>query len=849
MIQKADSKIVGRKVEIGLKIAQIDSDMIYLAILHNKIIRYTLVLLGCILLFGVQSSTFAQVDAFGTLDKMYIDNPTAEVGQDVVVHFYMQNDEPISSVSVPLSYNPDYLTLKSIDYTGSRADYIANKLIAPAKISEINGHFLVSFFTLFEEAVPVGDGLIFKAVFTVVDSTLEGTQIAIDTMFYPPGGELIFVEATQSAVIVPQFVAGSVLVQQHNFAPTISAIATESIFEGDSLTFIVSASDANNDSLVFVCSNKPAGSTFEMKDNKSASFSWKPDFVGPYSSDGSPFKLNLWVSDGSMSAETEVLLHVLNKNRKPTISTASALTYEAGDFVEISLDASDADFDQLTWEIVNLPSAALLIEGNQPVINWQTTLDDTGSFPIQIVVADPYGFSDTLSTSIYLSPVLAYELSITTDSGYPGDKVLLEINLDNKTAIGSFEILLNYDPSALSFISITNDNTRSASFESFSYTKDVDNIIGNVRIIGTADSSGNNVTYLAEGNGSIVSLEFRIFGNINLSGLSIPVKFMFLDEPDFNDNTFLDTLGNKVVQEAINYIGGSIQVQSLGVVNIGDINLNGIAFDIGDAIYFTNFFMNQFTFPFNPLQYANSDINRDNIVGSIADLVSLINVISNGGNLPPKRSAEGLILNAEMYSQKNEDGTSIGYDAGFAVGGILLEVAGNSLSGDDIENLTDNMTIDFIEGTESSRMLVYSLDGNYMPSGNHAFVQFHSLSDIEILSVEVPSSDGVLALVETVQKEMTMPVSFELLQNYPNPFNPETIISFSLPEQTDVTLEIINILGKKVRVLIDEPFAAGRHAVVWDGRNDNGAEVASGVYFYRIQTENIHQTKKMLFLK
>ena len=111
------------------------------------------------------------------------------------------------------------------------------------------------------------------------------------------------------------------------------------------------------------------------------------------------------------------------------------------------------------------------------------------------------------------------------------------------------------------------------------------------------------------------------------------------------------------------------------------------------------------------------------------------------------------------------------------------------------------------------------------------------------------SSDGVLALVETVQKEMTMPVSFELLQNYPNPFNPETNISFSLPEQTDVTLEIFNILGKKVRILIDEPFAAGRHAVVWDGRNDNGAEVASGVYLYRMQTETIHQTKKMLFLK
>jgi len=117
------------------------------------------------------------------------------------------------------------------------------------------------------------------------------------------------------------------------------------------------------------------------------------------------------------------------------------------------------------------------------------------------------------------------------------------------------------------------------------------------------------------------------------------------------------------------------------------------------------------------------------------------------------------------------------------------------------------------------------------------------------LSVEVASSDGLLALVESSHKETTLPTAFELSQNYPNPFNPSTNISFALPEQTDVSLEVFNILGKKVRLLINESFAAGQHTVVWDGRNDNGVEVASGVYFYRMQTETTFQTKKMLFLK
>ncbi len=823
--------------------------MKYLAEVPTNLKNKFALLLGLLLYFMVCSPVFSQVDAFGTLDRMYIDNASVMAGNDVAVHFYMQNDELISSASIPLKYNTDYLTLDSLDFRGSRIDYIANKMTTPGLIGDIDGHFLVSFFILFEDAVPVGDGRLFTAYFSVADSAILGSTFAIDTLFYPPGGEFIFVEASQSAIIVPQFEAGSISVQKENFAPTISAIASESIFEGDSLHFIVTASDANNDSLVFVCSNKPSGSTFEMLDNKSALFSWKPDFVGPYSSDGSPFKLNLWVSDGDMSAETEVNLQVVNKNRRPIISSASPLSYESGDLVEIIIDAFDADFDQLTYQLLDIPQAALFTQGSPSVISWQTTLNDTGSFPIQIVVSDPSGFSDTLNAPLYLASVAAYELSISTATGYPGDKVSIEINLDNKLPIGSFNLLVNYDPSALSLIAITNDSSRTSSFEYFSYTNNVDNIIGNVRIVGVADQSGNNNQLLLAGNGSLATLDLRIIGNINLSGLNIPVRFMFLDEPIYDDNTLTDSVGTKIVQEAITYFDGSVQVMSLGVVLIGDINVNGIAFDIGDAIYFTNYFMNPFSFPFNPLQFANSDINRDNIVGSIADLVSLINVISNGGNLPPKRIAEEQTLNALLYTEKQDAGTALYYDADFAVGGIFITVAANSISADDVENLTDGMTIDYTQGAELSRILVYSLDGNSMPDGNHAFIQFHSDSDVQILSVEVASSDGILAIVENLHKGSSLPTAFALSQNYPNPFNPSTNISFSLPEQTDVSLEVFNILGKKVRVLINESFAAGQHIVEWDGRNDNGVEVASGVYFYRMQTETNFQTKKMLFLK
>ena len=84
--------------------------MKYLADLHNSLQRYTAFFLGLLLYFGVYSSTLAQVDSFGSLDRMYVDNVSAIAGNDVLVHFYMQNDEPISTISVPLTYNSEYLT-------------------------------------------------------------------------------------------------------------------------------------------------------------------------------------------------------------------------------------------------------------------------------------------------------------------------------------------------------------------------------------------------------------------------------------------------------------------------------------------------------------------------------------------------------------------------------------------------------------------------------------------------------------------------------------------------------------------------------------------------------------------
>jgi subtilisin family serine protease len=99
------------------------------------------------------------------------------------------------------------------------------------------------------------------------------------------------------------------------------------------------------------------------------------------------------------------------------------------------------------------------------------------------------------------------------------------------------------------------------------------------------------------------------------------------------------------------------------------------------------------------------------------------------------------------------------------------------------------------------------------------------------------------------QRIAALPEDFTLEQNYPNPFNPVTVIKFSLPIQADIRLEIFNILGQKTKTLIRSKYPAGHHAVEWDGQDESGNPVASGIYFYKLTSGDKILTRKMVLLK
>ena len=101
----------------------------------------------------------------------------------------------------------------------------------------------------------------------------------------------------------------------------------------------------------------------------------------------------------------------------------------------------------------------------------------------------------------------------------------------------------------------------------------------------------------------------------------------------------------------------------------------------------------------------------------------------------------------------------------------------------------------------------------------------------------------------SVDERYVMPDEYELSQNYPNPFNSGTAIQYRLPKATDVNLEIYNIIGQRVRTLVDKKQMAGRYTIIWDGENDVGLQAASGMYLTLFRAGEMRITRKMILLK
>ena len=159
---------------------------------------------------------------------------------------------------------------------------------------------------------------------------------------------------------------------------------------------------------------------------------------------------------------------------------------------------------------------------------------------------------------------------------------------------------------------------------------------------------------------------------------------------------------------------------------------------------------------------------------------------------------------------------------------------------------------------QSSRVIWYAFDAGFVVSTAPNTAIKSAVGQVMVGSTQQPNdfiTSGFLANpllgggVVGVGENEELPLSYSLSQNYPNPFNPSTTIRFEIPLQSRVELIIYNVIGQKIATLFDEEKEAGRYSVVWNGRNETGSDVGSGVYFSCFRAEGYVAVRKLMLVR
>ena len=151
-----------------------------------------------------------------------------------------------------------------------------------------------------------------------------------------------------------------------------------------------------------------------------------------------------------------------------------------------------------------------------------------------------------------------------------------------------------------------------------------------------------------------------------------------------------------------------------------------------------------------------------------------------------------------------------------------------------------------VESTANAGESFYMLDSTWYDLYDYNFADdsWNQTANFCIKGLTVNGS-----ATKTELRNSEAPESYSLAQNYPNPFNSNTSIFYILPKASKLTINIYNLVGERIKTLIDQPQSAGKHSVTWDGKDFSGQTVSSGVYIYQLQAGNITINKKMTFLR
>lgn len=242
---------------------------------------------------------------------------------------------------------------------------------------------------------------------------------------------------------------------------------------------------------------------------------------------------------------------------------------------------------------------------------------------------------------------------------------------------------------------------------------------------------------------------------------------------------------------------------------------------------------------------------------SDADMVLLTDYMTNGGNLFIAGQTIGFDLRATAFYQNYLHAFYNGNRPLPAVSGISGDIIGDNLSFLINDNQPGNIdqTRQHAVNPGDGAFACFAYDGSSYNAGVHfandtykvLYLGFgvEGINDAnDRAAIMTNTLRWMFGITAVDPRDNTIPTVYALAQNFPNPFNPETVIPFSLPEQADVTLTVFDLTGRAVATLVDGPQSAGNHKVSF-----NGAELSSGVYFYRLESANFVATRKLVLMK
>lgn len=409
--------------------------------------------------------------------------------------------------------------------------------------------------------------------------------------------------------------------------PVLEVNTQQFVNEGETLEFLVRVTDPDGDPISVSAGGVPTTATFTDLGDGVFAFSWTPEFVGPLSAAASPFVVTFHATDGGWLKSKAVEIWVGNVNRPPQFVPSAPAAVKARDTLRITISAVDPDADPLTFYCLSEIDGTTILGENPWTCLWATSDADVGQTTLKFVCADDYGAADTVAVLVSVAESAAQSLGITQSAGQGGDMAEVEVCLYTRDSIGGVDLLIGYNPTALSFDGVDRAGGGTENWEYFSVSEIEEGSDKSIHVTGIADMVGGiPVSALPPSDTVLFKMRFILTNRAQFFGQSIPLTFNLASG---TDNVLSDQNGVLIPQEQIEYTSGAIAIQEPEGFLIGDINLNGTAFEIGDAVRFANYFIHGLAAALSPVQMANSDCNQDGIMGTVADLVYLIRFLAD----------------------------------------------------------------------------------------------------------------------------------------------------------------------------------------------------------------------------